>query len=183
MADLMRWTPFDEMTSLRDAMNQLVAESFVRPHSASETFQPAVDLYETENEYVVRLAAPGLKPENFEITAQQNVLTIQGRTQDEQAKEGARYHVREQRFGEFVRTIRFPSQVDAEKIAASLSNGILTIQVPKAEAAKPKRIAVNMADGSNVSSSGSSSGSSSSSTPKSPSMSNASNASSTPSSS
>ena len=149
MADLVRWNPFEEMTSLRDAMNQLVAESFVRSHSPAETFQPAVDLYETENEYVLRLAAPGLKPENFEITAQQNVLTIQGRTEDEETQEGARYHVREQRFGEFLRTIRFPTQVDSEKIAASLSNGILTIHVPKAEAAKPKRITVNVSQGSN----------------------------------
>ena len=143
MTDLMRWDPFEEMTSLRDAMNQLVAESFVRPHGTAGAFQPAVDLYETENEYVVKVAAPGLKPNNFEITAQQNMLTIHGRTQEEEEKqEGARYHVREQRFGEFSRTIRFPTQVDAEKVQASLTNGILTIHVPKAEAAKPKRIPV-----------------------------------------
>ena len=82
MTDLMRWDPFEEMTSLRDAMNQLVAESFVRPYGMAGTFQPAVDLYETEHEYVVKLAAPGLKPDNFDITMQQNMLTIQGRTQD-----------------------------------------------------------------------------------------------------
>jgi HSP20 family protein len=142
MADLVRWDPFQEMTSLRDAMNQLLAESFVRPSSRAGAFQPPVDLYETENEYVVKLAAPGLKPDNFEITMQQNMLTIQGRTQQEEKQEDARYHVREQRFGEFLRTVQFPSQVDADKIQASLSNGILTIQVPKAEAAKPRRITV-----------------------------------------
>jgi HSP20 family protein len=143
MADLVRWDPFQEMTSLRDAMNQLLAESFVRPSSRAGAFQPPVDLYETENEYVVKLAAPGLKPDNFEITMQQNMLTIQGRTQQEEEKQDdARYHVREQRFGEFLRTMQFPSQVDADKIQASLSNGILTIQVPKAEAAKPRRITV-----------------------------------------
>jgi HSP20 family protein len=143
MANLARWDPFQEMTSLRDAMNQLLAESFVRPSGMAGAFQPPVDLYETENEYVVKLAAPGLKPDNFEITMQQNMLTIQGRTQQEDEKqEGARYHVREQRFGEFLRTVQFPSQVDADKIQASLSNGILTIRVPKAEAAKPRRITV-----------------------------------------
>jgi HSP20 family protein len=146
MADLVRWDPFEEMTSLRDAMNQLVAESFVRPRGMAGAFQPPLDLYETEQEYVVRLAAPGLKPDNFDITAQQNVLTIHGRIQDEEKQDeqqnGTRYHIREQRFGEFSRTIRFPTQVDAEKIQASLSNGILTIRVPKAESAKPKRINV-----------------------------------------
>jgi len=61
---------------------------------------------------------------------------------EEEKQEGARYHVREQRFGEFSRTIRFPTQVDADKVQASLTNGILTIHVPKVEAAKPKRITV-----------------------------------------
>src|SRR5262245_45372424 len=87
MADLVRWDPFQEMTSLRDAMNQLLAESFVRPSSRAGMFQPPVDLYETENEYGVKLAAPGLKPDNFEITMQQNMLTIQGRTQQEEEKQ------------------------------------------------------------------------------------------------
>ncbi|MFL5806807.1 MAG: Hsp20/alpha crystallin family protein [Roseiflexaceae bacterium] len=142
MASLVRWDPLSEMTSLRDAMNQLVAESFVRPAATAGGFQPAVDLYETEQEYVVKLAVPGLKPDNFEITMQQNMLTIQGHTQEEEKQEGARYHMREQRFGEFTRTIQFPTQVDPDKIQASLSNGILTIRVPKAEAAKPRRITV-----------------------------------------
>lgn len=146
MTTLVRWDPFEEMTSLRDAMSQLVAESFVRPRTPAGVFQPPLDLYETENEYVMRLAAPGLKPDNFEITAQQNMLTIRGRTEDEQQDEnqqnGLRYHIQEQRFGEFARTIRFPTPVDTDKIRASLADGILNIRVPKAESAKPKRISV-----------------------------------------
>ncbi len=165
MTNLTRWSPFEEMTSLRDAMNQLVAESFVRPQGMAGTFQPPIDLSETEEEFVVKLAAPGLKPDNFEITVQENMLTIRGRTQDEDQQDGnqagqqdgnqngsqnggkqsVRYHVREQRFGEFVRTIQFPTQIDADKIQANLAQGILTIQVPKAEAAKPKRITVQAA--------------------------------------
>jgi HSP20 family protein len=142
MTDIVRWNPFEEMTSLRDAMNQLVAESFVRPHGGHNAIQPAVNLYETDSEYVLKVSAPGFNPDNFEITAQQNVLTIQGHTQEEQQEEGARYHVREQRFGEFLRTVRFPTLIDTEKIQASLANGILTVRVPKSEAAKPRRISV-----------------------------------------
>ena len=150
MTNLVRWDPMEEMTSLRDAMNQLVAESFVRPRGMTGVFQPPIDLSETEDEFIVKLAAPGLKPDNFEVTAQENMLLIRGRTQAESQQDGnqngeqdgnqngdqndgkknVRYHIREQRFGEFVRTIRFPTQ------------GILTISVPKAEAAKPKRIAI-----------------------------------------
>jgi HSP20 family protein len=141
MSELTRWDPFQEMTTLRDAMNQLLTESVVRPRGWAGSSQAPLDLYETENEYVAKLAAPGLKPDNFELTMQQNVLLIKGHTQAEQ-QEGVRYHVQEQRFGDFNRTIQFPTLVDADKIQASLADGILTMRVPKAEAAKPKRITV-----------------------------------------
>jgi len=140
MAELSRWNPFQEMTTLRDAMNQLLSESFVYPTERGST-AVALDLYDTENEYVARLAVPGLKPDNFDITMQQNVLTINGHTQPEQAK-GVQYHVREQRFGDFTRSIQFPTPVNADQIQAHLADGILTINVPKAEATKPRRIMV-----------------------------------------
>jgi HSP20 family protein len=141
MTDLMRNEPFQDMTTLRDAMNQLLTQSFVRPRGWGGASQMPLDLYETEDEYVATLAVPGLKPDNFEITMQQNVLSIRGHTQTEQ-QQGVRYHVQEQHFGDFNRTIQFPSAVNAEKIQASLADGIMTIHVPKAEAAKPKRITV-----------------------------------------
>jgi HSP20 family protein len=141
MTELTRWEPFQEMTTLRDAMSQLLTESIVRPRGWANASYMPLDLYETEHEYVAKLAVPGLKPDNFEITMQQNALIIRGNTQAEQ-QEGIRYHVREQRFGDFSRTIQFPTSVDADKIQASLADGILTLRVPKAEAAKPKRITV-----------------------------------------
>lgn len=141
MAEVTRWEPFQEMTTLRDAMNQLFAESFVRPRDWVAGGQPPLDLFETENEYVAKVAVPGLKPENFEITLERNILLIRGNLQNEQ-QEGIRYHVQELRFGNFARSIQFPALVDAEKIQANLSNGILTIRVPKAEAARPRRISV-----------------------------------------
>jgi HSP20 family protein len=141
MTDLIRWDPLQEMTSLREAMNQLLAESFVRPGRWLAGARPAMDLYETEQEYVVKLAVPGLKADNFDITMQDNELTIRGSTQAE-LPEGARSHLQEQRFGDFSRSVRFPVPVDADKIEARLADGILTIRVPKAEDARPKRIAV-----------------------------------------
>jgi HSP20 family protein len=142
MSDLTRWDPFQEMTTLRDAMNQLLTDSFVRPRGLADGSQVPMDLYETEHEYVVNVAVPGLKPDNFEITMQQHVLSIRGQTQTTQ-QENARYHIREQRFGSFMRTVQFPSQVDAERISAHLADGILTVRIPKVEAAKPKRITVS----------------------------------------
>lgn len=141
MADLNRRNPFYEMTTLRDAMNQLLAESVVRPRGWTGASQVPLNLYETEHEYVARLSVPGLKPDNFEITMQQNVLLIRGHIQTEQ-QEGVRYHVLEQHFGEFARTIQFPTPIDTDKIQASLADGILTIRAPKIEAARPRRITI-----------------------------------------
>lgn len=141
MTDLTRWDVFSETTTLRDAMNQLLADSFVRPRGWVGPSPVPLNLYETELEYVARLAVPGLKPDNFEITIQQNVLIIRGSTQAE-PQEGVRYHVLEQRFGAFSRTVQFPTPVDTEHIQANLADGILTIRVPKSESARPRRITV-----------------------------------------
>ncbi len=143
MTDVTRWDPFQEMMTLRDAMNNLLAESFVRPQRGVSGYYVPLDLYETEHEYVASLAVPGLKPDDFEVTMQQNILSISGHTQPEQV-EGARYHVREQRHGNFTRTLQFPTPINADNIQAHLSNGILTIHVPKSDAAKPRRITVKM---------------------------------------
>src|SRR6266545_4948712 len=77
MANLTRWDPFQDMLSLREAMNQLMEESFVRPNGArGQNFVPALDLSETKDGYLVEAAVPGLKPEDLEITLENNVLTI-----------------------------------------------------------------------------------------------------------
>jgi HSP20 family protein len=85
--------------------------------------------------------APGLTPKNFEVTMQHNALLIQGHIQAEQ-QEGVRYHILEQRFGDFSRSLQFPTAVEVEKAQANLADGVLTVRIPKSEAAKPKRIAV-----------------------------------------
>jgi HSP20 family protein len=138
-----RNNPFGGMTTLQEAINQLLADSFVQPGrwSAGNSWT-ALDVYETEATYVARLAVPGLKPEDFDITVQQNTLTISGKVNREEP-EGAHYLVREQAFGEFTRSIQFACPVDVEKVQASLSNGILTVTTPKAENARPRRINVN----------------------------------------
>lgn len=143
MADMMRTNAMDDILTLREAMNQLLTESFVRPRTLGFTEQVAMDLYETEQEYVAELVVPGLKPENFEITLHENTLRVQGKTNAEQRVENAHYHLRERRFGTFDRVVRFPTAVNGDQVQAHLNEGILTIRVPKAESAKPKRIEVN----------------------------------------
>lgn len=142
MTDITRTTPFDEVLSLREAMNQLFSDSFVMPSALGRTEQTPLDLYETEDAYVAKLALPGLKAEDFEITLENNILRVHGETRSEKETEEARYHVRERRYGAFDRLVRFPSAVNGDQVDASLSEGILTIRVPRAEEAKAKRISV-----------------------------------------
>ncbi len=132
--------------SLREAMDRFFEEGFLRPWlaewAAAGSF--AVDMYETEEAFVVKTVAAGMKPEDIEITLTNNVLTIRGHLEEEEKVEKERYHRMERRYGRFERSIALPTRVDAEKIEASLKDGILTIQVPKAEEFKPKKISVSI---------------------------------------
>jgi HSP20 family protein len=143
MAHLNRWSPFDEALSLRDAMSRLIEESVVRPTTGGQGFTPALDLYETNEGFHIDLAVPGLRPEELDITLQENVLTVSGEYK-QQKQEGRNYHHSERRYGRFSRAITFPTQVKGDGITAECENGILTITVPKAEEVKPRKINVQV---------------------------------------
>jgi HSP20 family protein len=103
---------------------------------------PAVDMYQTDNEVVVKAAIPGVKTEDVQINVTGEVLTIKGEMKaKEEVKEKA-YHLREQRWGAFERTIALPTDVIADKAKAEFENGILTITLPKAEEVRPKSITI-----------------------------------------
>ena len=148
MATLTRWDPFQDVLSLREAMNQLMEESFVRPTAAQggKNFVPALDLSETAEGYLVEAALPGLKPEDVEITVENNVLTIKGETRQEVDDKQRNFHRVERRFGSFLRTIGLPTTVKADQIQASLTNGVLRLEIPKAEEVKPRKISVNVGE-------------------------------------
>ncbi|MFN8380928.1 MAG: Hsp20/alpha crystallin family protein [Anaerolineales bacterium] len=144
MSNLIRWEPAREMMTLREAMDRLFDDAFTRPLSLSgNTWSvPAVDMYQTDNEVVVKAALPGIKAEEVQINITGDVLSLKGEVkQNEEVKEKA-YHIREQRWGTFERTLVLPSNVVADKAKADFENGILTITLPKAEEAKPKTITV-----------------------------------------
>jgi HSP20 family protein len=149
MATVTRWDPFQDVLSLREAMNQLVEESFVRPAAGQggKNFVPALDLSETAEGYLVEAALPGLKPEDVEITVENNVLTIKGETRQETDSKQRNFHRIERRFGAFQRTIGLPTTVKADAIKAELTNGVLRLEIPKAEEVKPRKISVNVGSG------------------------------------
>jgi HSP20 family protein len=133
------------MTMLRNAMQRLFDEPFegrfpmTRPLAE---FELMVDVAEEENAYIVKAAMPGVKPEDMEVTFQNNVLILKGEAKADKEIEEANYHLRERRYGSFMRSLALPAGVRAELIEASHEDGVLTIRLPKMEEDKPKKIAV-----------------------------------------
>jgi HSP20 family protein len=144
MSNLTRWDPFQDMLSLREAMNQLLEESFVSPTVArrGEGFVPALDLSETADGYIVEMAVPGLKAEDLDITLNNNVLTVKGEVRQSAEQKERNFHRIERRYGAFQRSIGLPTTVKADGIRAELRDGILRVDIPKAEEVKPRKINV-----------------------------------------
>lgn len=136
-------TPFRDMLSLREAMDQLFNDSFVRsPYTAGGTFSMPLDVQANDDEFVIRANVPGLKPEDLRIEVMDNTVTIRGETKSEQKEEKDNYLLQERHFGVFSRTVSLPTRLDAGKTEAEIENGVLVLRVPKAEEAKPKSITV-----------------------------------------
>jgi len=140
-----RWDPFREAISLRDAMNSLLQESFVRPGNGMATGGATalpLDVSETEHEYTVRASLPGIKPDDVQVTVHGDTLTIRGESKAEEEKKGENWLLRERRSGSFQRSVTLASPVDADKAQAQYDHGVLTLRLPKAESARPKQIKV-----------------------------------------
>ena len=144
MANIVRWDPFREMMTLRSTIDRLFDDSFFGSRSEwpSASWDLALDVIENSDTYVVKASLPGLNPDDLEITYDQNILTIKGEIKQDKEVEETRYHLRERRYGTFTRSLTLPSTVKSEGITAQYDAGILTLNLPKAEEAKPKRIAV-----------------------------------------
>ncbi len=143
MSNLIRWEPVRDMMSLREAMDHLFDEAFTRPFGLTDGMQmPAVDMYQTDNEVVVRATLPGIKADDVQISVTGDLLTIKGETKEENKVEEKSYHLRERHYGAFQRTLSLPTAVVSDKAKAEFEDGILTISLPKAEEVKPKTITV-----------------------------------------
>ena len=142
---LVRWEPFRDLVTLREAMDRLLAESFVRPGVAFPSVGiegPAVDMYQTQDDIVVKAAVPGVKPEDIDIAVTGDILTIKGELKEEEKVEEGNYLRQERRYGQFMRELALPTQVNADKAKAEFEHGVLTLRLPKAEEVKPKSIRV-----------------------------------------
>ncbi|MGD2165077.1 MAG: Hsp20/alpha crystallin family protein [Anaerolineae bacterium] len=146
MTQLTRWDPFRDLISLREAMDQLLEESVVRPRAGELAPRGlgslAVDMYETDEAVVVKSGVPGVDPGDIDISVTADTLTIKGETKAEEEVEEESYVHRERRYGAFSRSLTIPVPIQADKAEAEFEDGVLTLTLPKAEEVKPKAIKV-----------------------------------------
>ncbi len=143
MANLVRFEPMREMVRMSDAMDRLFDNIYGQGWKDSELFDsPSVDMYQTENEIVIKASLPGMKAENIQISVVGEVLTLRGTIGSEEVVKEASYHIRERQSGSFSRSLALPSAVQSDKARAEFENGVLTLTLPKAEETRPKTITV-----------------------------------------
>jgi HSP20 family protein len=143
MSNLTRWEPVREMMTLREAMDRLFDDAFTRPLSTGGiSLLPAIDMYETSEEVIAKVALPGFSPDDVQITITGETLTLRGEYKAQPENKEVTYHLREQRFGMFERTLALPVDVKTDKANAHFENGILTITLPKADEVKPRTISI-----------------------------------------
>ena len=141
-----KWEPFSDLMSLRQAMDRLLEDSVIRPSrffaALGETAAPAVDVYHTPSEVVVKAALPGIKPEEVNIDITGDTLTISGEVKAEREVKQKDYLYQERRYGSFARSITLPGGLQVDKVDATMDDGVLTLVIPKSEKVKPKVIKV-----------------------------------------
>jgi HSP20 family protein len=142
---MIRYTPFnsetDEYPGLRlfqDSLSRLFSEPASRPWS------PAVDIFETDNELVLKADVPDVDPKNVAIQLENGTLTLKGERRFEDQKNGKGFHRIERSYGTFTRAFSLPETVEGDKVKADYKNGVLTITLPKKEVAKPRTINVDI---------------------------------------
>lgn len=142
---LTRWNdPFREIEGFRSQMNRLFNESFGRnvEEGAAASWAPPVDIAETAEHLVFHVELPGFQTQDLTLRTENGVLTIEGERKFEKETKSRSYHRVERAYGKFLRSFSLPTNFDAEKVKASLADGILTVELPKREESRPKSIPI-----------------------------------------
>ena len=145
---IVRWEPLRELSSLQTDMNRLFNAMFDAPargggNGELRRWTPAMDLAETDDAFVLRADLPGVSHEDVNIELEDTVLTVSGERKADHETKGEGFYRVERSFGGFSRSLTLPKGVDPEKIAASFTDGVLEVRIPKPEQRKPRRIAIN----------------------------------------
>jgi len=144
---LMRWEPFREFEDIQARLNRLFGGSLrtgADPSFMFTDWAPAVDIEETEKEYVVKADLPEVKKEDVKVTVDEGVLTVEGERKQEKEEKNKRFHKIERAYGKFVRRFELPTEVDAAKVQAEFKDGVLNVHLPKSPHGTPKTIQVKV---------------------------------------
>lgn len=143
--DLVAWEPFGMATPLREAVNRLFEDSFISPARLDPMLARGlpVDVFESEGEYIIEASLPGVKPEDLEVTATEETISIRAAIKHEtrDTTKGT-YIRRERQEGEVYRSVTLRTPIDPAKVSASFEHGVLRLTAPKSELAKPRHVTV-----------------------------------------
>ncbi len=145
--NLMRWEPYREIATLQDRLNRVFGGTLARPQGEDEmnlaAWAPPVDIAEEKDRILITAELPGFREDEIEIQTENGMLTLRGERKFEKESDGKSYHRVERSYGQFVRSFSLPNNVDREKIKAHFSDGLLKVDLPKREDAKPRTIKIS----------------------------------------
>jgi HSP20 family protein len=149
VSSITRWDTYSGLSGLQEQVNRLFESSFPRrsDNSALTTWAPAVDIFETENELVVKADLPDVNEKDIDVRVENNTLTVRGERKFEEKTEKENYLRVERTYGSFSRSFSLPNTVNNEAIKADYKNGVLTVTLPKRAESKPKQVKVNVTNG------------------------------------
>ena len=136
---VMHYDPFSSLKVFEDAVTRMLSEP-----RTGRPWSPAVDIIETENELVLKADLPEVKLEDIDIRVENETLTLKGERRFEKEEKAKGYHRIERNYGSFVRSFTVPSTVESDRVSAEYKNGVLTVTLPKKEAAKPRQVKVEV---------------------------------------
>jgi len=147
--NIVRWDPFRELEGIQARLNRMFGDRPSRGIEGEELsfaeWAPAVDIQETEKEYVIKADLPEVKKEDVKVEFEDGVLTVEGERRQEKEEKGKTFHKIERGYGKFVRRFALPTEVDGTNVSAEFKDGVLNVHLPKSPNGKPKAIAVKVA--------------------------------------
>jgi HSP20 family protein len=145
---IVRWEPLRDLLTTQREFDRLFREAFTpffgEGELSTRTWAPPVDIYETDNDIVVKAELPGIEPKDVEVKVEDNTLYLKGERKFEKETKEDNYHRVERSYGAFARSFSLPSSINTEKVKAEYKDGLLTLTLPKREEAKPKTIKIDV---------------------------------------
>ena len=145
---IVRWEPLRDLLTTQREFDRLFREAFSpmfgEAEASTRSWAPPVDIYETENDIILKAELPGVDPKDVEVRVEDNTLYLKGERKFEKEVKEQNYHRVERSYGSFARSFSLPNSIDSDKVKAEYKDGLLTLTMPKREEAKPKTIKIDV---------------------------------------